>query len=192
MKFEFPSERTIHSFELNFESSQAFSRCLLLSFCCISTKSICFSPWKFSTPIFRSPPTPGMWFNERNASPAKSFAVITSWSITVNAIIAFSWLHCSVVIVPNSKHSSNMGFSVRYCETETEKRKIRLLEIKVCSALYEKFSFFPNGMEKIEYRKKSFPPSLSSLFHSNMEYLPCVREFAARCSARTLDVEVTQ
>lgn len=101
-------------------SLQPFQVSLRLSFCCISTKSIAFNPWKFSTPEVSSA-TPGIFFNERKASPAKSFAVITSWSITVNPIIALSCVHCSNVIVPNSKHSSKTGLRV-FCKHEMEKQ----------------------------------------------------------------------
>lgn len=91
--------------------SWSWIRLSRLSRCCIKTNSIGFNPWKLS---LTSSLTPGMLFNERKASPAKSFAVITSWSITVNPIIAGSCVHCSTVIVPNSKHSSKTGLRVRY------------------------------------------------------------------------------
>lgn len=130
---------------------------LLLSFCCMRIKSSCFNPWKFSTPVFRSP-TPGIWFRDRKASPAKSFAVITSWSITVNAIIAFSWLHCSVVIVPNSKHSSNIGFRVR-CWNEANgeewKKMVRLLK-KVYLGLWKIVRELMGGKNLIPNRWNSF------------------------------------
>lgn len=67
----------------------------LLFFWCIKGKSTCFSPWKLSAlqVLF----TPGILLRARNASPAKSFAVNTSWSITVNKIIAPGTRHCSSV-----------------------------------------------------------------------------------------------
>lgn len=83
---------------------------LLLWYWCMRTNSTGFSPWKLSTPEPVSA-TPGMLPRARNASPAKSLAVNTSWSITVKAIIAHGYLHCSNDTL-NSKHSSNIGWRV--------------------------------------------------------------------------------
>lgn len=77
---------------------------------CIRTNSTGFKPWKLSTPEPVSA-TPGILPRARKASPAKSLAVKTSWSITVKTIIAHGYLHCSKDTL-NSKHSSNIGWRV--------------------------------------------------------------------------------
>lgn len=68
---------------------------LLLFFWCINGRSTCFNPWKLSAlqVLF----TPGILPKARKASPAKSLAVRTSWSITVKRIIAPGTRHCSKV-----------------------------------------------------------------------------------------------
>ena len=80
--------------------------------CCIRTKSTGLSPWKLSTPVVSA--TPGMLPKAKKASPAKSLAVRTSWSITVKAIMAPRERHCSSDTL-NSKHSSNIGWRVFLC-----------------------------------------------------------------------------
>ena len=58
--------------------------------------SVCLRPWKLSMLVFVSV-TPGIVLSPKNASPAKSFAVSTSWSITVNNTIASGLRHCSTL-----------------------------------------------------------------------------------------------
>lgn len=96
--------------KMEFQNKIKWHGDLLLSCCCIKGSSTCFRPWKFSTLVLKSA-TPGIVPSARNASPAKSLAVSTSWSITVKEIIAPSPWHCSSV-TENSKHSSKIGFSV--------------------------------------------------------------------------------
>ncbi|KOX71304.1 Dynein light chain 1, axonemal [Melipona quadrifasciata] len=69
---------------------------LLQAFYSYMGNSVCLRPWKLSMLVFVSV-TPGIMLSPKNASPAKSFAVSTSWSITVNNTIASGLRHCSTL-----------------------------------------------------------------------------------------------
>lgn len=85
----------VHEWWLHFNvfSAVHFS---LRFFWCMSGSSWCLRPWKLSMLVFVSA-TPGIVPSPRKASPAKSFAVRTSWSITVKRTIALGSRHCSTL-----------------------------------------------------------------------------------------------